>query len=54
MNEFQYQEVIAMLTAIYKKLDKLDRKVNNGGTLSASDKSYLEKLKNEAQKIDLR
>lgn len=54
MNEIQYQEVITMLTAIYKKLDKLDRKVNNGGTLSAPDKSYFEKLKEEARKIDIR
>jgi uncharacterized protein (UPF0297 family) len=51
MTENQYQEIMTMLTAIYKKLDKLERKVNQGGTLMASDSSYLEKLKVEAGKI---
>lgn len=54
MNENQYEEVIAMLTAIYKKIDTLERKVNNGGWRSAPDQRYLDDLKKEASKITLR
>ena len=47
MNEVQYQEIIAMLTVLYKKIDKLSR----SGMRIAPDQAYLDELRAEAQKI---
>lgn len=44
------KELLAMLTVIYKKLDKIERKLN-GNNLSASDKHYLEELIKEANQV---
>jgi hypothetical protein len=50
MNEIQYQEIIAMLTVLSKRLDNLERKIN-GGTRIANIQTYLSELKKAAQKI---
>lgn len=50
MNEYQYQEIIAMLTVIYKKLDNLEQKVKGSSRL-ASTQIYVNELRREAQKI---
>lgn len=44
------KELLSLLTVIYRKLDKIERKLN-GTTLSASDKHYLDELVREANKI---
>lgn len=44
------KEILAMLTVIYKKLDKIERGLN-GVTLSASNQHYLDELRKEANKI---
>ena len=51
MDELKYKELIAMLTVIYKKLDALDRKVNNKGFRSGSFQNYTNELRAEAAKI---
>ena len=47
MDESKYQEIIAMLTVLYKKIDKLSR----NGTRISSEQSYFEDLRKEAQRI---
>ncbi len=39
-----------MLVAVYKKLDKIEKKLGNGMRM-ASDYSYYKELKEEAEKI---
>lgn len=46
----QYNEVVAMLTVIYKRLVKLEL-ASKGKTLSASNQHYIDELRNEARKI---
>jgi len=52
MNEPEYskEEIIAMLVAIYKKVDDLERKMK-GGTRMAGYGTYLAELTNLAEKI---
>ena len=50
MSEIQYQEIIAMLTVLSKKIDKIERQIN-GGMRVSSDQSYLDELRREAKKI---
>ena len=50
MNEYQYQEIIAMLTILYKKMDKIERSMK-GSSRMTSDQTYLDELRKEAQKI---
>lgn len=50
MDEIKYQEIIAMLTVIYKKLDNLECKMRGSSRL-ASTQIYLSELKREANKI---
>jgi|GEM_PF-1475047 len=50
MNEIQYQEIIAMLTVLYKKVDTIERKLKNGSRMT-SEQTYLNELKKEANKI---
>jgi hypothetical protein len=45
-----YQEIINMLTVIYERLDKLERKVK-GGFKMTSSQNYLNELKREANKL---
>ncbi len=52
MKDLEQKEIIAMLAVIYKKLDTLDRKVNNRGHLSATIQHYIDDLKREAAKIN--
>jgi hypothetical protein len=50
MSEIQNQEIIAMLTVIYRKLDKLENRFEERFR-TAPDQTYLEELRKEAGKI---
>ena len=50
MNKIQYQEIIAMLTVLYKKLDDLEHKTK-GVMRSAGYQTYLDELKKKAREI---
>jgi hypothetical protein len=45
-----YQEILRMLTVIYKRLDSLEKRVN-GGLRSAANQTYLNELRRKADKI---
>lgn len=49
-----YNEITAMLTVIYKKLDELERKVNQKGWRTAPGQTYLDELRKEAAKINVK
>ena len=49
----QYNEVVAMLTVIYKQLDDLERK-QKGSTRMASIQTYLDELRQKAAKISVK
>ena len=51
MNENQYQELLAMIVAIYKKVGGLERK---GGMRAASSDDYLSELRKLASEIYFR
>jgi len=50
MTEKQYNEIVAMLAVLYKKIDKLENKAN-GQTRIASLHTYLDEIKKEAKEI---
>ncbi|SFL09330.1 hypothetical protein SAMN05216357_11296 [Porphyromonadaceae bacterium KH3CP3RA] len=50
MDNNQYQEILAMLTVLYKKIDKIENQLR-GGSRSTSDQTFLNELKWEAGKI---
>lgn len=50
MTENQYQEIIAMLTVIYKKVDVIEKR-SRGVSRTTSEQTYLNELKKEASKI---
>lgn len=51
MKDYEYKEVIAMLTVIYKKLTKLDREVNKKNFSWPPDQWILDELREEARKL---
>lgn len=50
MNEKQYQEIVAMLAVIYKKIDIMEQKAK-GSTRFISDERYLEELREKANEL---
>jgi hypothetical protein len=50
MDNNQYQEILAMLTVLYKKIDKIENKLR-GGSRIISDQNLLNELRREADKI---
>jgi hypothetical protein len=52
MDNDKYEELLRMLTLIYKRLDALEKKVD-GGFKSATNQSYLNELRREAEKIKI-
>jgi hypothetical protein len=53
MDKIKHQEIIAMLTVLYKKLDKIERSMR-GSTRMTSDQTYLNELRKEADKLNLK
>lgn len=53
MSEKDYQELLAMMAVIYKKLDDLEREVKHKGRKSAPLQSYLDELRNNATKVSV-
>ena len=54
MENAQYEEVIAMLAVIYKKLITLELKINSNGMRMSSNQSYINELRKEAMKISVK
>lgn len=50
----QYNEILAMMTVIFKKLDEIEREVKHKGWRTAPDQTYLDELRSEAEKIKVR
>jgi hypothetical protein len=50
MSDKNYQEIVAMLAVIYKRIEDIEYKIK-GGYRSASMETYLMELKSEAGKI---
>jgi len=53
MEKEQYEELLAMLIVVYKKLDELESKVKGGINLKSAQ-SYLKELRKEASKISIK
>ena len=51
MDQYTNQDIVAMLAVIYKKLDRIERKVCGDGSKSASIETYLKELKSEAERL---
>ena len=51
MNSKEFNELVAMLAVIYKKIDNVEKKVINRSTRSASLQTYLDELRNEASEL---
>ncbi|MDY0389110.1 MAG: hypothetical protein RBT65_18715 [Methanolobus sp.] len=53
MEKIDFNELLAMMAIIYKKLDELEREVKNKGWRSASLQTYLDELREKAQQVDI-
>lgn len=52
MNENQYQEILSMLTVLYKKVEKLNFELSHGSSY-ISDQNAFDKLRKEADEISI-
>ena len=51
MEKFTNEDIVAMLTVIYKKIENIECKVTNKNTSLRFLSSYLEDLKKEAKEV---
>ena len=51
MNEEQYRELLAAVTALHKRLDKLERSKRSSTLLTGSNQTYLKEIREEAAKM---